>query len=81
MIKLIIFSGLIVVLASCGRSDEESKNECDRLEMAEASQLRSRNAINEMYQKNQSDKTQQAINDADDAIDEIQRKLVKECGK
>lgn len=53
MIKLIIFSVPIAALASCGASKEE----CDRLQMAEASQLRLRSAIIEMYQNNQSDKT------------------------
>jgi len=46
--------------------------------MAEASQLHSRNTINEMNRDGRSDKLQQAINDTVGAIDEIQRKLIKD---
>ena len=77
MIKLIIFSILISVLASCGASKED----CERLQLTEASQIRSRNTINEMHQSSPSEKSKQALNDADDAIDQIQQKIIKECNR
>jgi hypothetical protein len=77
MIKLIMYSGLIAILSSCGGSKEE----CERLQLTEASQIRSRNAVNEMYQSSPSEKSKQALNDADDAIDQIQQKIIKECNR
>lgn len=77
MIKLIMYSCLIAILSSCGGS----KKECERLQLTEASQIRSRNAVNEMYQSSPSEKNKQALNDADDAIDQIQQTIVKECNR
>lgn len=65
---------MFLILSACCASREE----CERLEMAEASQLHSRNTINEMNRDGRSDKLQQAINDTVGAIDEIQRKLIKD---
>jgi hypothetical protein len=77
MIKLIIYFGIIATLASCG----VSKEDCERLQLTEASLIRSRNAVNEMHQSSPYEKSKQALNDADDAIDQIQQKIIKECNR
>ena len=74
---LLILSCLLVTLASCSNNEES----CNQLKQIEAAQLSSRNTISSMNQEHSSDATKSALNDADDAIDEIQRKLIKECGK
>ena len=68
---------LALSLAGCGENEET----CNQLRQMEISQLNSRNTIDSMNNEHSSEAMQSALNDADDALDVLQAKLIKECSE
>jgi cyanophycinase-like exopeptidase len=69
------FIGSILIISGCGASKET----CNQYEQMEAAQLASRNTINAMDREHSSDATKSALADADDALDILEAKMMKEC--
>lgn len=83
MDRLTVYSTCVILslsAAGCGQS-EESKHEanCQQLRQMEISQLDSRNTIDAMNQEHSSETMQSALDNADDALDILQEKILKEC--
>ena len=83
--RLLLVFLLIFSLAGCGENQESSdrlsqkEETCNQLRQMEISQLNSRNTIDSMNKEHSSEAMQSALDDADDGLDVLQAKLIKEC--
>ena len=75
--KILIISFVVFLLYGCNNNTEK----CNQYNQIEASMLSSRNSIYSMNREHSSDATQLALRNADDALDELQKKMIDECMK
>jgi uncharacterized lipoprotein YehR (DUF1307 family) len=82
LVVLLVFS-----LAGCGENEESSdqlsqkEESCNHLRQMVISQLNSRNTIDSINKEHSSEAMQSALDDADDGLDVLQAKLIKECSE
>jgi hypothetical protein len=78
--KILFFSFLLLGLIGCSHGSKDiNKESCDQFRQMEASAIDSRNTINAMNEEHSSDATKSALDNADDALDILQARMIKEC--
>ena len=73
--KILIISCVVFLLYSCNKDREK----CNKYNEIEASMLSSRNTIYFMNREHSSEATELALRNADDALDNLQKKMIDEC--
>lgn len=73
--KILFFCFILIGLSGCS----DNKESCDQFRQMEASAIDSRNTINAMNEEHSSDATKSALDNADDALDILQARMIKEC--